>query len=160
MLANEQVIDGKGWRSNAEVEKRKMKGWFLKITDFSEELLNEINYLDDWPDKVKIMQKNWIGKSIGAHIIFNVNETSDTIKVFSTRPDTIFGASFIAVSPQHPFAINIIKKDKSIQNLVDKLSFQNLSETEIEKTEKIGIKTPYTAKHPFIEGKKNSNIYR
>ena len=154
VLANEQVIDGKGWRSNAEVEKRKMKGWFLKITDFSEELLNEINHLDDWPDKVKTMQKNWIGKSIGAHIDFNVNETSDTIKVFSTRPDTIFGASFIALSPQHPFAINISKNDKNIQKLIDKFSFQNTTEAEIEKTEKIGIKTIYSAKHPFIVGKK------
>ena len=154
VLANEQVIDGKGWRSNAKVEKRKMKGWFLKITDFSDELLDEIDNLYDWPEKVKLMQKNWIGKSVGAYINFNVNETSDTIKVYSTRPDTIFGATFIAISPQHEFATNIIKKDKKIQKLIDEFSFHNTSEEEIEKTEKIGIKTTYTAKHPFIDGKK------
>ena len=109
VLANEQVIDGKGWRSGANVEKRKMHGWFLKITNFAEDLLNEIEHLKNWPEKVKTMQKNWIGKSIGATIKFNVCESKDSISVFSTRPDTLFGATFIAISPQHPFALKIIQ---------------------------------------------------
>ncbi len=153
VLANEQVIDGKGWRSNAEVEKRKMKGWFLKITDFSQDLLNEIKNLVDWPEKVKIMQKHWIGKSIGAHINFKINETDDLIKVFSTRPDTIFGASFLALAPQHPFADKVIRKNKKIKELVETFAFQTSSELEIEKNEKLGVKIPYNARHPFIKNK-------
>ena len=107
VLANEQVIDGKGWRSGAEIEKRKMKGWFLRITNFADDLLKEIENLTEWPEKVKTMQKNWIGKSSGCKINFNINELKDVITVFSTRPDTLFGASFIAVSPKHPFAIRV-----------------------------------------------------
>ncbi len=154
VLANEQVIDGKGWRSGALVEKRKMNGWFLKITDFSNELLDELKQLHNWPEKVKIMQKNWIGKSVGAIIKFEVNEINDHIEVFSTRPDTIFGASFIAISPQHPFAIKIMEKNEKIKDFVNKTNFTSTSEAEIEKNEKIGIDTNFTANHPFNKSKK------
>ena len=154
VLANEQVIDGKGWRSGAEIEKRKMKGWFLRITNFADDLLKEIENLTEWPEKVKTMQKNWIGKSSGCKINFNINELKDVITVFSTRPDTLFGASFIAVSPKHPFAIRVTNENKRIKKLVNTKSFENLSETDIDKNEKIGIKTQYTTDHPFLKNKK------
>ena len=101
VLANEQVIDGRGWRSGAIVEKKKLSQWFLKITAFSKELLDDLKGLDEWPEKVKTMQKNWIGYSDGAEIIFKVVNKNLEIKVFTTRPETIFGASFIAVSVEH-----------------------------------------------------------
>ena len=101
VLANEQVIDGKGWRSGAIVEKKKLSQWFLKISKFSKELLNELDKLNQWPDKVRAMQKNWIGVSEGVEIIFNISEKSQKIKVFTTRPETIFGATFIALSVEH-----------------------------------------------------------
>jgi leucyl-tRNA synthetase len=102
VLANEQVVDGCGWRSGAPVERKKMKGWFLKISDFASDLLDDIDGLTQWPDRVKTMQKNWIGKSEGATINFKVASISKDISIFTTRPDTIFGASFLAISPQHP----------------------------------------------------------
>ena len=154
VLANEQVIDGKGWRSGVNVEKRKMNGWFLKITRFAEDLLKEIDNLKHWPEKVKIMQKNWIGKSIGATIKFEVYEIKESINVYSTRPDTLFGATFIAISPQHPFALKIIKENKHIENQLNSIEFKANSEEEIEKLDKVGIKTPFTAIHPFIKEKR------
>src|SRR5210317_2209192 len=106
VLANEQVIDGKGWRSGAVVERKKLNQWFFKITNFSEELLEDLLLLDEWPDKVKTMQKNWIGKSFGCEIIFDVEGSTniDSIKCYTTRPDTLFGMSFIAVSVDHPIS--------------------------------------------------------
>src|SRR6478609_2409010 len=104
VLANEQVIDGRGWRSGALVERRKLSQWFLKITDFAEELLDGLGTLDQWPDKVRLMQENWIGKSQGLQFRFQRAEGADEIEVFTTRPDTIFGASFVAISPGHPIA--------------------------------------------------------
>ena len=102
VLANEQVIDGKGWRSGAVAEKKKLSQWFLNITKYSNELLESLENLKGWPDKVKLMQKNWIGKSMGCEIDFLTNNDKK-IKIFTTRPDTIFGASFIAIAPDHPF---------------------------------------------------------
>src|SRR5213596_3185552 len=107
VLANEQVIDGRGWRSGALVERRKLNQWFLKITDFAEELLDGLAELDQWPDKVRLMQENWIGKSRGLQFRFALADPVggiDSVEVFTTRPDTIFGASFVAVSPDHPLA--------------------------------------------------------
>ena len=111
VLANEQVVDGCGWRSGAQVEKKKMNGWFLKISAFANDLLNEIDNLTSWPDRVKTMQRNWIGKSKGATLKFKVNNSDKEIDIFTTRPDTIFGATFIAISPQHPLALEISNKD-------------------------------------------------
>ena len=101
VLANEQVINGKGWRSNAVVERKKLSQWFFNITKFSNDLLNDLTKLDGWPDKVKLMQQNWIGKSFGCEIDFKIINSKDKIKIFTTRPDTIFGASFIALSSDH-----------------------------------------------------------
>ena len=112
VLANEQVVDGRGWRSGAEVEKKKLSQWFLKTSAYSEELLSDLEKLDNWPNKVKIMQSNWIGKSIGAEINFEIinPEKNKKINVFTTRPDTIFGASFCALSIEHEVSQEIIKK--------------------------------------------------
>src|SRR3546814_15854745 len=108
VLANEQVIDGRGWRSGALVEKKKLSQWFLKITDFADELLEGLKSLDQWPDKVRLMQQNWIGKSQGLQFCFRLASSlpggTCDIDVFTTRPDTIFGASFVAISPGHPIA--------------------------------------------------------
>ncbi len=153
VLANEQVIDGKGWRSDAIVEKKKMKGWFLKITDFAEELLEDLNSLNNWPEKVKLMQKNWIGKSFGAYIDFHINEINDKITVFSTRPDTLFGASFIALSPEHRLVDKLKKDYPEINKEINKLNLKNTNEQNIDRIEKIGIKTPLKASHPFLKNK-------
>ena len=103
VLANEQVINGKGWRSNATVQRKKLSQWFFNITKFSESLLDDLEILKGWPDKVKLMQKNWIGKSNGCDINFQLTESENKISIFTTRPDTIFGATFIALSVDHPF---------------------------------------------------------
>ena len=155
VLANEQVVDGRGWRSGVQVEKKKMNGWFLKISDFADDLLNEIDNLKSWPDRVKTMQKNWIGKSKGATISFKVNNSENIIKIFTTRPDTIFGATFIAISPQHPLASEIMKKDKGAQNFIDFCEKQSTTEIDIEKAEKFGYETSLNASHPF---KKNVQL--
>ena len=118
VLANEQVVDGRGWRSGAEVEKKKMKGWFLKISEFAEDLLDEIDNLKEWPERVKIMQRNWIGKSNGAIISFSINNSDDKVEIFTTRPDTIFGATFIAISPQHPLSLKIAINDNKAKDYI------------------------------------------
>ncbi len=153
VLANEQVIDGRGWRSDAIIEKKRMKGWFLKITDFAEELLEDLKTLENWPEKVKLMQKNWIGKSLGAHIDFHINELNDKVTVFSTRPDTLFGASFIALSPEHQLVDELKKKYPKIIKELNKFDIDNTNEQNLDKIEKIGIKTPLKALHPFIKNK-------
>ena len=149
VLANEQVVDGRGWRSGAPVEKKKMNGWFLKISDFANDLLNEIENLKSWPDRVKTMQKNWIGKSKGATIKFKVNNSDQNVEIFTTRPDTIFGATFIAISPQHPLASEIGKKDERAQEFINFCIKQSTSEIDIEKAEKLGYETSLTVQHPF-----------
>ena len=153
VLANEQVIDGRGWRSDAIIEKKRMKGWFLKITDFAEELLEDLKTLENWPEKVKLMQKNWIGKSLGAYIDFYIKELNDKVTVFSTRPDTLFGASFIALSPEHQLVDELKKKYPKIVQELNKFNLDNTNEQNLDKIEKIGIKTPLKASHPFIKNK-------
>jgi leucyl-tRNA synthetase len=152
VLANEQVIDGKGWRSGVVVEKKKLSQWFLNITKYSDELLESLENLKGWPEKVKLMQKNWIGKSVGCEIDFLANN-DQKIKIFTTRPDTIFGASFIAIAPDHPFT-------KFFENDENFLKFKNEAlkniaiESSLSKNEKLGFKTPYFVHHPFIKDKK------
>jgi leucyl-tRNA synthetase len=152
VLANEQVIDGKGWRSGAVVEKKKLSQWFLNITKYSDELLESLENLKGWPEKVKLMQKNWIGKSVGCEIDF-LSNNDKKIKIFTTRPDTIFGASFIAIAPDHPFT-------KFFENDENFLKFKNEAlkniaiESSLSKNEKLGFKTPYFVHHPFIKDKK------
>ena len=151
VLANEQVIEGKGWRSGALVEQKKLSQWFLKITDFAEDLLNGLNELENWPKKVLSMQENWIGKSIGATIKFQINNSENFIEVFTTRPDTIFGASFIGLSADHNISINLSKDNKEIFEFIKLCKQTGTTNIELEKAEKIGIDTGLTVKHPFTE---------
>ena len=149
VLANEQVVDGRGWRSGAEVEKKKMKGWFLKISHFADELLREIDNLDGWPDKVKTMQQNWIGKSHGVTIRFSLQNSPEKLEVFTTRPDTIFGATFIAISPHHPLAKRISDKDFKAAEFIKFCEKNSTKESDIEKAEKYGFETNLSVSHPF-----------
>ena len=153
VLANEQVIDGRGWRSNAIVERKKLFQWFFNISKFSEELLEDLNTLKEWPERVKLMQKNWIGKSVGCEINFKISGIDEFIKVFTTRPDTIFGATFLAVSIDHP----ICEKYKKLPKFLDfkkECSQVGTTEEAIANAEKIGFKTDLQAEHPFINNKK------
>jgi leucyl-tRNA synthetase len=159
VLANEQVIDGKGWRSGADVEQKKLSQWFFRITDYADELLASLDIMNKWPDKVKTMQKNWIGKSIGCEINFKISSNkfdleSSNIRIFTTRPDTIFGATFCALSPFHPLVDELVIKNTNIAEDIIKLRSQKISEESISKNEKFGIDTSLFIKHPFIKNKK------
>ena len=152
VLANEQVIDGKGWRSGAVIEKKKLSQWFLNITKYSDQLLSSLEKLKGWPEKVKLMQKNWIGRSEGCEIDFITNCKDSKIKIFTTRPDTIFGASFVAIAPDHPFTENF-SSDKEFKNFKE-LALKNLgTESSLSTNEKLGFKTPFFAFHPFLNKK-------
>jgi leucyl-tRNA synthetase len=152
VLANEQVIDGKGWRSGAIIEKKKLSQWFLNITKYSDQLLSSLEKLNGWPEKVKLMQKNWIGRSEGCEIDFATNCKDLKIKIFTTRPDTIFGASFVAIAPDHPFTENF-KNEKEFKDFKD-LALKNLgTESSLSKNEKLGFKTPFFVFHPFLNKK-------
>jgi leucyl-tRNA synthetase len=153
VLANEQVIDGKGWRSGAPVEKKKLSQWFLKITAYADELLEALKGLDRWPEKVRLMQENWIGKSTGAYVKFKLVGRQDRLTIFTTRPDTLFGASFMAVSPDHPLADEAAKADPKAAAFIAECKAAGTSEAVIEAQEKKGYRTPFEAQHPFIAGK-------
>ena len=152
VLANEQVIDGKGWRSGAVVEKKKLNQWFLNITKYSNQLLNSLNNLKGWPEKVRLMQENWIGKSEGCEIDFISDIKDIKIKIFTTRPETIFGASFIAIAPDHPFTDNF-KNDKEFKKFKETALKNIITESSLSKNEKIGFKTPFSVFHPFLNKK-------
>jgi leucyl-tRNA synthetase len=152
VLANEQVIDGRGWRSGAPVERRKLAQWFLKITDFAEDLLDGLKTLDQWPDKVRLMQENWIGKSRGLQFSFRLAEPLDSIReveVFTTRPDTIFGASFVAIAAGHPIAQAIAATDSGAAEFIAECQRGGTSLAEIEAAEKKGYRTGVEAMHPL-----------
>ena len=155
VLANEQVIDGKGWRSGAIVERKKLNQWFFKISNFSNDLLKGLEKLNDWPNKVKIMQKNWIGKSFGCEIDFKIEGSPSikNIKCFTTRPDTLFGFSFLALSVDHPIA-ELYKDNSEFQNFKDECSKTGTTEESIAQAEKIGYKTNLIALNPLDENKK------
>ena len=150
VLANEQVIDGKGWRSGAQVERKKLNQWFFNISKFSEQLLDGLNNLSEWPNKVKIMQKNWIGKSFGCEIDFNIEGDLPVknIKCFTTRPDTLFGFSFLALSVDHPLS-KYFETDPEFQSFKDKCSKTGTTEESIAQAEKIGFKTNLQALNPM-----------
>ncbi len=152
VLANEQVIDGKGWRSGAKVERRKLNQWFFNITNFSSELLESLDELDQWPKKVKIMQKNWIGKSFGCEIKFKIKSSKniDEIKCFTTRPDTLFGLSFLALSVDHPLS-KFYESDKQFLEFKKKCSETGTTEESIANAEKIGFQTDLIAINPLDE---------
>jgi leucyl-tRNA synthetase len=151
VLANEQVIDGRGWRTGALVEKRLLSQWFLRITEFSEELLDALKMLDRWPERVRLMQENWIGRSEGARVAWRIAGGDDTIEVFTTRPDTLFGASFLALSPHHPLARQLAAGDQALAGFIAECDRLGTSEAVIEAAEKRGYRTPLEAIHPFDE---------
>ncbi len=152
VLANEQVIDGRGWRSGAEVERRKLSQWFFRITAFSDELLDALDTLDRWPEKVRLMQANWIGRSEGAYVRFPIEGRDDSLEVFTTRPDTLFGASFCALSPNHPLTDELAAKDPALAAFVGECQRMGTSEAAIETAEKRGYDTGLRVEHPLIEG--------
>ncbi|GLQ04953.1 leucine--tRNA ligase [Sneathiella chinensis] len=153
VLANEQVIDGRGWRSGALVEKRKLNQWMFRISDFSDDLLTGLESLDRWPDRVRLMQENWIGKSRGARVHFQITGSDDTLEIYTTRPDTLFGASFMGISADHPLTQKLMKDNDAIAEFVAECHRMGTSEEAIEKAEKKGVFTGLTVDHPFIEGK-------
>jgi len=152
VLANEQVIDGKGWRSGATVERKKLNQWFFKISHFSEQLLDDLKNLNEWPEKVKTMQKNWIGKSFGCEIDFQIEGSSkvDSIKCYTTRPDTLFGFSFLAISVDHPLS-KFYENDSNFLNFREECSKTGTTEESIAQGEKIGFKTELLAINPLNE---------
>ena len=148
VLANEQVIDGRGWRSGALVERRKLSQWFLKITDFAEELLEGLGGLEHWPDKVKLMQENWIGRSQGLQFRFALSD-GGSVEVFTTRPDTIFGASFVAVAADHPIAQALAAGNQDAAAFIALCKRGGTTAAELDTQEKLGFDTGITATHPF-----------
>ena len=149
VLANEQVIDGKGWRSGASVERRKLSQWFLKITDFAEELLEGLGSLESWPDKVKLMQENWIGKSKGLKCTFKFVGGGDGIDVYTTRPDTMFGASFLAIAADHPVAQKMAANAPALQDFIALCKKGGTTAADIETAEKMGFNTGLSVEHPL-----------
>jgi leucyl-tRNA synthetase len=152
VLANEQVIDGKGWRSGADVERRELTQWFFKISDFSEELLAAIDGLDNWPAKVKLMQANWIGKSRGLQMAFDMvapAEGHERIDVYTTRPDTLNGASFVGISSDHPLAKALAEKNPDVAAFRAQCAKGGTTEEALEKAEKLGFDTGLTVSHPL-----------
>lgn len=154
VLANEQVINGRGWRSNALVERKMLRQWFLKISEFSEDLLESLKSLNGWPEKVCTMQEKWIGKSSGLLISFEIEGREDKLDIYTTRPDTIFGASFCAIAPEHPIAISLAKENDLAAKFIEDCNKSGFSEEEIEKAEKKGFDTNIKVLHPFIKDKK------
>ena len=150
VLANEQVIDGCGWRTGAPVERKTLNQWSLKITDYAEELLSSLDTLDRWPEKVRIMQSNWIGKSVGLQFKWDVVGTDKQIEVYTTRPDTLFGASFMALAPDHPTAKALAEGKDGFDDFIQQCQSTGTSEAAIEKAEKIGFDTGYKAVHPVL----------
>jgi leucyl-tRNA synthetase len=150
VLANEQVIDGKGWRSGAPVEIKEIDQWFIKITDYADELLSSLNEVD-WPENVKTMQENWIGKSHGAEIKYQIKNSEEYLTAFSTRPDTIFGVSFVAISPNHKIALNLSEQDKKIESFLKQCKETSSAEADMAKAEKLGIDTGMKVIHPLTD---------
>ncbi|CEG56700.1 leucine--tRNA ligase [Legionella fallonii] len=152
VLANEQVVDGRGWRSGALVERKEISQWFIKITAYADELLTSLDSLDEWPAQVKQMQRNWIGKSIGTEISFTVNNYPKRLKVYTTRPDTLMGATYIAIATDHPIAKEAAANNPEVKAFIDSCQGTKMAEAELATMEKRGIATGMTAIHP-ITGK-------
>ena len=148
VLANEQVVEGRGWRSGALIEKKEISQWYMKITDYADELLDDIEKLDGWPEAVKTMQKNWIGKSVGIDIDFRLDDTN-TLTVYPTRPDTLMGATCLAIAAEHPLAIQAGQASTTIQTFLDECKTMETSEAALETMEKKGVDSGLTCKHPI-----------
>ena len=153
VLANEQVIDGRGWRSGAPVEKRLLSQWFLRITEFADELLDALKTLERWPERVRIMQENWIGRSEGARVFFGIAGRQDRLEIYTTRPDTLFGAAFCGISPNHPLAAELAAEDPKLATFIAECNRMGTSEAALETAEKQGYDTGLKVAHPFIAGK-------
>ncbi|MDT7952218.1 MAG: leucine--tRNA ligase, partial [Acetobacteraceae bacterium] len=151
VLANEQVIDGRGWRSGAPVEIRKLAQWFFRITAFAPELLGALDELDRWPERVRLMQARWIGRSEGARLRFPLSGTEDQIEVFTTRPDTLFGMSFVALAPDHPVSAAVAASNPAAATFIAECRALGTSEAAIETAEKRGFDTGFRVKHPFLD---------
>jgi leucyl-tRNA synthetase len=158
VLANEQVIDGRGWRSGAPVERRKLAQWFLKITNYSQELLDALDQLDRWPDKVRLMQEKWIGRSEGARVRFPIIGRDDPLEVFTTRPDTLFGASFMALAPDHPLSTELAADDPGLAAFIAECAHLGTSEEVIEQAEKQGHDTGLRCRNP-LAGSQELPVY-
>jgi leucyl-tRNA synthetase len=154
VLANEQVIDGCGWRSGAPVEKRLLNQWFLKITDFAEDLLKGLEQLERWPDRVRLMQENWIGRSEGLRLAFELADRADKLEVYTTRPDTLHGASFVAIAANHPLAGELAQSNPALAEFVAECNRIGTSEAAIETAEKKGFATGLTALNPVVDGQR------
>ncbi len=152
VLANEQVIDGRGWRSGALVEKRLLSQWFLKITEYADDLLAALTTLDRWPERVRVMQENWIGKSEGARAFFRLKDRAERLEIFTTRPDTLYGASFVAIAPNHPLAAERAASNPALADFVAECNRMGTSEAVLETAEKRGFDTGVKALHPFVPG--------
>ncbi len=148
VLANEQVIDGKCWRCDTPVERKEIPQWFMKITDYAEELLDELDNLKDWPERVVTMQRNWIGRSEGVEIQFGIEGSNETLKVFTTRPDTLMGVSYVAVAPEHPLALKAAAHNDALAGFVEECKTMETSEAAMETMEKKGVDTGLKAIHP------------
>ena len=155
VLANEQVIDGRGWRSGALVEKKQLSQWFLSITKYAPELLAALDTLDRWPERVRLMQANWIGRSEGARMHFDLAAPEngiDKVEVYTTRPDTLYGMSFLAIAPEHPLAAAAAARDPAAADFIAECRRMGTSEAAIEAAEKHGYDTGLRVRHPFIAG--------
>jgi leucyl-tRNA synthetase len=154
VLANEQVIDGRGWRSGALVERRLLSQWFLKITAFADPLLDGLATLDRWPDRVRLMQENWIGRSEGLRLSFDLADRPDALEIYTTRPDTLYGASFLAIAANHPLAQELAAGNPAIQAFIAECNRLGTSEAALETAEKRGFDSGVAALHPLIEGRR------
>jgi leucyl-tRNA synthetase len=148
VLANEQVVDGKGWRSGAPVEKRDIEQWFIRITDYAQELLDDIDKLDAWPEQVRTMQRNWIGRSEGVEMAFGIEESRETLEIYTTRPDTLMGVTYVAVATEHPLAARAAKNNPDLRAFIDDCQQGGVSEAELETMEKRGLALGVNALHP------------
>jgi len=148
VLANEQVIDGKGWRSGAQVERREIPQWFLRITDYAEELLADLDKLDGWPEQVRTMQRNWIGRSEGIEMQFGIAGREETLAIYTTRPDTLMGVTFVAVAPEHPLAHEAAATDPALRAFIDECGKTRVAEADMATLEKRGVDTGLKAVHP------------
>lgn len=149
VLANEQVIDGRGWRSGAPVEQKEIPQWFVRITAYADELLSDLDQLEGWPEQVKAMQRNWIGRSEGVQITWTVEQDNSELSVYTTRPDTLFGATYMAVAAQHPLAQKAAQNNPDVATFVDSCKQQKIAEADLATMEKRGVDTGFTAKHPL-----------
>ncbi|WP_029933884.1 leucine--tRNA ligase [Thiomicrospira pelophila] len=151
VLANEQVIDGKGWRSGAPVERKEIAQWFLKITDYADELLSDLDKLEGWPEQVKTMQRNWIGKSTGMEVAFPLEGQNETLKVYTTRPDTLMGVSYVGIASDHPLAKQAALMNEPLAQFIEECSHISTAEADMETMEKKGVDTGLRVRHPVTD---------